>query len=441
MKKIKIRKRSGGYREIYVPSREEKVILRAYLESLSERKLSDCAHGFARGRGVVTNAERHVGKKVTISLDLKDFFDTCNIEKLKHKVSKEVLETCLVEGAARQGLPTSPALANIAFQECDEKIIAFLKEISADIIYTRYADDISISHNIEHHCFSQMLIKKISQIISMRGFRINPKKTRIQYSSRGKRELCGIFTDGEKISVSRKYKRKLRAAKHQLKFLTDEKEIRKQKQRISGMEQFMLLKKPLSQTEKEKRQKEFSFRESKQIASKEKLKNFPSSMPKKLIEEITEGDFEISNDPVRLITPSNFREGAWGKSSCLRYDGGQYSAGNAFWLLHPGVSVALITSKNTKKFHGVHRKGVLARCFVYTLRNGEKVYGEMYGNQYFFKHLQQSLEKRGIMYCSNYLREEVEGYIDRISPLPYLDNVSISYVKTNKGERMKVITK
>lgn len=142
-----------------------------------------------------------------------------------------------------------------------------------------------------------------------------------------------------------------------------------------------------------------------------------------------------------LVCPSNFREGGWSKTSCLRYDGGQYSSGNAFWLLHPGISVALITSKSTKKFHGIQRKGILARCFVYSLKNGKRVHGEMYGNVSHFKQLQQSLEKRGVVHCCNSRDEEVEGYIDRISPLPYLDNINISYVKTNKGERMKAIIK
>ncbi len=88
-------------------------------------------HGFYPGRSPVTNAKAHIGYEATLFFDIKDCFDSTiykSFEFAKRKYEsfyrffKNHSWALLDEGVARQGLPTSPALANIALSEVDSVI-------------------------------------------------------------------------------------------------------------------------------------------------------------------------------------------------------------------------------------------------------------------------------------------------------------------------------
>ncbi len=66
-----IPKRSGGERLICAPKRRLESALRK-LDGLLVAKLpkSEYAHGFVRGRSIVTNALPHAGKKVVLRFDI-----------------------------------------------------------------------------------------------------------------------------------------------------------------------------------------------------------------------------------------------------------------------------------------------------------------------------------------------------------------------------------
>lgn len=172
--------------------------------------------GFRNGRSPVTNATQHIGYKYTLCMDIADFFDSVTKEKVKAVAGYGIAHLNVEmyhEGVARQGFPTSPALANIAAVAFDIAICRFLKKKNLEVKYTRYADDLSFSFNDK--AIYEILINKIPNIISKTGFKINPKKTRLQSSAYGKRNITGVMVDDNGISVSRKFKRKLRAAAHQ----------------------------------------------------------------------------------------------------------------------------------------------------------------------------------------------------------------------------------
>jgi len=141
---VKIPKRDGRFRTIYVPDEEEKKMLRELLPDLNRRAeaaAGETVHGFIPGRSPVSNALRHVGKAYTVTIDLEDFFDTVTEQKLKGKLAGEVLLKVVVDGAARQGLPTSPAVANIAAADMDRAFLRWIEKSGKAIVYTRYADD------------------------------------------------------------------------------------------------------------------------------------------------------------------------------------------------------------------------------------------------------------------------------------------------------------
>lgn len=242
MREITIKKRSGGLRKIVVPSRKEKKRLRAFLPELNNAQLAYCdeqaVHGFMPGANAVTCALPHVGYQYSLSCDLSEFFDTVNPEMVEDLPIDELPSMFYLNRAA-QGLPTSPAIANLAAVEMDQYLINYCKE--ARIIYTRYADDMTFSSNNKEKLLT--LRDQLEKLVSKYGFKLNKKKTRLQSAGpRGDftREVVGVGVNHKGVLPLRTSKRKLRAARHRL-----SKEPTKVQQRIvRGLEEWNALKTP-----------------------------------------------------------------------------------------------------------------------------------------------------------------------------------------------------
>lgn len=246
MRKTKIPKKTKGeFRTIYKPSKIEKQALRDIFPSILTKALNICdleiCQGFFPSTSPVTNALCHVGYKYTTMMDLKDFFDSVNITHLLGKLSDEELALVLVDGAPRQGLPTSPIVANLAASNMDSLISNYIKENRMDMKYTRYADDLCFSYNDwSYHeenirnDYSKSIsdIKIIMNIIGTCGFTINEKKTRTMCSKNGRRIITGVAVD-DLIHPTRRVKRKMRAAFHQ-----------RNKNKYEGLKEWCKMKRP-----------------------------------------------------------------------------------------------------------------------------------------------------------------------------------------------------
>lgn len=214
---IKLPKGDGRFRTIYAPSKAYKEKLTSFLLDL-QQKVHDAdkdrtIHGFMRGRGPVSNALKHVGYAYTLSLDLKDFFDSVNAEMVRGYLSEEELNLCFIDGIARQGLPTSPLIANLAFLKLDKMIKNAIAEEGTFTVYTRYADDLIFSFNNKD--FAATLETLVEKIVTGGGFVLNRKKTKLQSAKQGRRMITGIGVGERGIYPSRKLKRRIRAAIHQ----------------------------------------------------------------------------------------------------------------------------------------------------------------------------------------------------------------------------------
>jgi hypothetical protein len=150
-------------------------------------------HGFVRRRSPVTNAQAHVGHRYTLTMDLRDFFATVTQEKLRGRLSQEIIESIVVDGATRQGLPTSPSAANLAAAPMDDAIMKWAERASKQFVYTRYADDISISY--DDPTLTPILLAQIPQIIRRCGFRIAEEKTHVWDAHMGRRIITGVAVD------------------------------------------------------------------------------------------------------------------------------------------------------------------------------------------------------------------------------------------------------
>lgn len=213
----RIDKGNGKFRQIYIPSEEYKAELRALipeleriLEKLDIHKLN---YAFQKGRNCVLNALQHTGYGYTLSMDIEDFFNNIGARHLAGLITSEHMDRCLIDGNPKQGLPTSPLIATIAFLRCDSEIHHALSKLNIKFSYTRYADDLTVSFDDFHHATAISFI--IKQAVARHGFQINPTKTRIQRSKNGRRVITGIALSNEGPCATRRTKRKLRAAQHQ----------------------------------------------------------------------------------------------------------------------------------------------------------------------------------------------------------------------------------
>jgi len=228
MQKIKIPKGNGKFRNIVVPSKEEKAKLKRHLHFLNWMQYivtpPNACHGFMPHRNPYTCALQHVDYEYTISVDLKDFFDTVNFRMVSDYIKATYKDLFFYEGCAAQGLPTSPAIANMAAASMDRRIIS---AIGDDCVYTRYADDITISFNRVE--LKDDILDMLRRVIPHFGFVINEDKTEFMRDSGGRRRIVGMTVDSGKhhtdgtprkrgVFTSReKFRNKLRSALHHVK--------------------------------------------------------------------------------------------------------------------------------------------------------------------------------------------------------------------------------
>lgn len=209
-------KKSGGKREIAQPSRAMKAaqswILRKILYRLSS---SQNSKGFEIGESILSNAAPHSGAHVLLNIDLEDFFHSVPASHVysifysigyNKNISNIFTSLCTYKGRLPQGAPTSPKLSNLACQRLDSRIQGYSGP--KGIIYTRYADDITLS------AFNETKIRKaksiIEQIIEDEGFILNHKKTNI-CGTRKRKEVTGLVVSIDGVGIGRNKYRQMRA--------------------------------------------------------------------------------------------------------------------------------------------------------------------------------------------------------------------------------------
>ena len=116
------------------------------------------------------------------------------------------------DNACRQGLPTSPAAANVCFAACDHDILMALKAAGLEFVYTRYADDLTFS--VMTREAADTILSMVPVLVRDRGFVLNERKTHVQYAGAGRRIITGVAVDETGVYPTRKSRRRLRAAKH-----------------------------------------------------------------------------------------------------------------------------------------------------------------------------------------------------------------------------------
>lgn len=234
-----IPKRDGSNRTICAPKKQLRWVQRQILDKiLINIPTHDAAHGFVRGRSIVTNAQPHCGAKVIVKFDLTEFFPTVYYHRVvglfaslgygvgnarfhSNDSSDHVAPTlarlcCYVSdptawhGAVTpQGAPTSPAISNLICRRLDARLNGLAKRNSG--IYTRYADDLTFSFKNGDVDLGR-LRWWVNQICHQEGFFINERKFRVVRASQ-RQVVTGIVVNDE-LRIPREERRRFRAILH-----------------------------------------------------------------------------------------------------------------------------------------------------------------------------------------------------------------------------------
>ena len=243
-RQFRIKKKSGGFRQITTPYNQTfMMLLQAMNEILKAIYVpSQYAMGFVENRSVVTNAEVHKGQNYIFNIDLKDFFPSVeqarvwkrlqvkpyNIpasianliaglcamriprehvdESAKHELDKHFIYVL------PQGAPTSPILTNMVCDRLDHCLGGLAKRFN--LRYSRYADDITFSSMHYVYAKNGDFQTELKRIISEQGFTINDGKTRLEKKGSQKRqEVTGVVVS-DKLNVPQKYMREVRTILH-----------------------------------------------------------------------------------------------------------------------------------------------------------------------------------------------------------------------------------
>lgn len=156
-----------------------------------------------------------MGANFVLNVDLKDFFPSIIASKVygifstigySKKIAALLTNLTVFEGRLPQGAPTSPKLANLICLKLDARIQGYAGP--RGLVYTRYADDISISAQTIKKLMNARSI--LDKIISSEGLAINHRKTSLQGTMRRK-EITGLVLADSRVGIGRATARKIRA--------------------------------------------------------------------------------------------------------------------------------------------------------------------------------------------------------------------------------------
>ncbi|WP_194817619.1 reverse transcriptase family protein [Nocardia sp. XZ_19_385] len=197
--------KTSGVRLVEAPKVRLREIQRRILHRvLSEIPAHPACHGFEKGRSATTFAAPHAGAEVVVRVDLRDFFTSIGVARVRAvfaacgyspTVAQVLADLCTTATPVAelrtldfnqrnllrarhlpQGAPTSPRLANLIAHGLDRRLAGYATQHG--LVYTRYADDLAISGKSDLD--PGRTIWLATKIAKSEGFSIRPGKTRIR---------------------------------------------------------------------------------------------------------------------------------------------------------------------------------------------------------------------------------------------------------------------
>jgi RNA-directed DNA polymerase len=200
VRRVEIPKPDGGVRKLGIPCVLDRLIQQAVMQVLQrqwDQTFSDHSYGFRPGRSAhqaVAQAQQYIaeGHSWCVDLDLEQFFDRVNHDKLMGQIAKRVddkrllkliraflnagvMENGLVSPSVEgtpQGGPLSPLLSNLVLDELDRELERRGHR------FVRYADDCNIYVRSERA--GQRVMESVTRFITHElKLKVNEKKSAV----------------------------------------------------------------------------------------------------------------------------------------------------------------------------------------------------------------------------------------------------------------------
>lgn len=215
-RRVEISKLGGGVRKLGIPTVLDRLVQQAILQVLQKRwdvTFSEHSYGFRPERDAhqaVARAQEIIaqGYGWVVDIDLEQFFDRVNHDRLMARVADRVTDKRLLkllraflnagileDGLARpteegtpQGSPLSPLLSNLVLDELDRELE------KRGLLFVRYADDCNIYVRSERA--GQRVMKSVSDFLARKlRLKVNAAKSAVARPST--RKFLGFsFSEG-----------------------------------------------------------------------------------------------------------------------------------------------------------------------------------------------------------------------------------------------------
>lgn len=232
-----IPKKAGGTRTIQAPEprlalAQARLASRLY-DCVSELQIEKprywhASYGFQKNKTIIGNARKHTRRRYVFNVDIEDFFGTINFGRVRGFFIKDktfqldpAVATVIAQIACHnnslpQGSPCSPIISNLIGNILDMRLLNLAREVKCT--YTRYADDLTFSTNLEY--FPEEIAKndgtglwiegkRLRNEIDRSGFKLNPKKTRMNLRQ-SRQTVTGLVVNS-KPNIPQDYYRLVRA--------------------------------------------------------------------------------------------------------------------------------------------------------------------------------------------------------------------------------------
>lgn len=235
-------KKDGSARETFEACEPLKKIQRKIVDRLlSHVEYPDYLHGGIRDakspRSIYSNAKIHSGSEAIVLQDIKNFFPSITIERVRSifkgllgfgdEVADILTRLVTKNGTVPQGASTSSYLSNLVFWDVEPRLVLWVKQNG--MAYSRFADDITISSiaKIPTELKSE-IIRKVTGMLASKGFLQKRQKMHVlaagqSINRNAKIEpvvVTGLTVCGERPGVPKFERKKIRAAVNEFEHLS-----------------------------------------------------------------------------------------------------------------------------------------------------------------------------------------------------------------------------
>jgi RNA-directed DNA polymerase len=241
-RKFEIEKRDGKKRTLYEPLPSLKEIQLWILnEVLYKLKVSRYAKAYVPKRSIKEHTIYHTDQPFVLTLDIKKFFNSIKFGSVEllfrnigysKKMSNLFTKLCFRDNELPQGAPTSPYISNLILNEFDSAVSNYCME--NQIKFTRYADDLAFSGNLNAEEIEKLVIDELFKI----GLELNDDKRKLMEPNQPQL-ISGIIVN-KKAQLPKKVRNSLRNEMYYIKKFSLENHLERTKQKKANYRKHLL---------------------------------------------------------------------------------------------------------------------------------------------------------------------------------------------------------